>query len=80
MVSGITEWGVFVEIIENKCEGLVRYQDMKDDFYEYDQANFRAVGRKYKNVITFGDKVRVKVKSADLSKRTVDLQITETLA
>lgn len=73
LVSGVTEWGVFVEIIENKCEGLVRYAEMKDDFYEHDAANYRAIGRKSKNTINFGQKVKVKVKHADMEKRTIDM-------
>ncbi|MDX2189486.1 MAG: ribonuclease R [Bacteroidota bacterium] len=73
IVSGITEWGIFVEITDTKCEGLVRYQDIKEDFYDLDQINMRAIGRKHHKVITFGDKVRVTVKGTDLDKRTIDL-------
>jgi ribonuclease R len=77
IVSGVTEWGIFVEIIETKCEGLVRFQDIKTDYYDLDAANYRCVGRKYGHVITFGDKVKVSVKGADLDKRTVDLLLEE---
>ncbi|MBY0425195.1 MAG: ribonuclease R, partial [Cytophagales bacterium] len=54
IVTGVTEWGLFVEMVETRCEGLVRYQDFKDDFYEFDEKNIRAVGKKSKNAITLG--------------------------
>lgn len=73
IVSGVTEWGIFAEIIETKCEGLIRFQDMKDDFYDVDVAQMRIIGQRYKRVITFGDKIMVEVKGADLDKRQIDL-------
>lgn len=73
IVSGVTEWGVFIEVISTKCEGLVRYADMQDDHYDLDAGNFRAIGRKTGNLIQFGDKKMVKIKAVDLNKRTIDL-------
>lgn len=73
IVSGVTEWGVFVEITETKCEGLVRYVDMRDDHYDLDPGNYRAIGRKNGSIIQFGDKKTVRVKAVDLEKRTIDL-------
>jgi ribonuclease R len=73
VVSGVTEWGVYVEITETKCEGMVRASDILDDFYELDSENYRLVGRKTKNVIVFGDSVKVKIKDTNLEKRTMDL-------
>jgi ribonuclease R len=75
IVSGVTEWGVYVEIIENKCEGLVRIADLDDDFYEFDPQNYRLIGRSNKNIITFGDPVVVTVKNTNLNDRTIDLTL-----
>jgi ribonuclease R len=73
IVSGIQEFGVFVEINETKCEGLIRMPDMTDDFYEFDEKNYKVVGRKSGKTYTLGDKIVVKVKATDLEKRTIDL-------
>ncbi|PRY15012.1 RNAse R [Pontibacter ummariensis] len=79
IVSGVTEWGIFVEIEENKCEGMVRLSDLNDDYYELDANNYRIIGRQSKRIISFGDEVLVEVKSANLNDRTIDLELTETL-
>lgn len=73
IVSGVTEWGIYVEITETKCEGMVRMVDMDDDFYEFDEQNYRVVGRRNKRMITLGDEVKVSVKSTDIDRRTIDL-------
>ena len=73
IVSGITEWGIFVEITETKCEGMVRMADLTDDYYEYDSKNFRVVGQRNKKVITLGDQVTVKIEKTDVDRRTIDL-------
>ena len=74
IVSGITEWGVFVEIEETKCEGMVRIADMRDDYYEFDAKNFRLIGKRKKRMITLGDKVKVHVIATDIDRRTIDLE------
>jgi len=74
IVTGVTEWGVFVEITETKCEGMVRLQDIKDDYYEFDDKNMRLIGSKNKKMITLGDKVAVKVVKTDIDRRTIDLE------
>ncbi|WP_299818430.1 ribonuclease R [uncultured Pontibacter sp.] len=79
IVSGVTEWGIFVEIEENKCEGMVRLSDLNDDYYELDANNYRIIGRQNKRIISFGDEVLVRVKSANLADRTIDLELVETL-
>jgi len=79
IVSGVTEWGIFVEIEENKCEGMVRLSDLNDDYYELDSANYRIIGRQTKRIISFGDEVLVEVKSANLNDRTIDLELVKTL-
>ncbi|RIJ37649.1 ribonuclease R [Pontibacter oryzae] len=79
IVSGVTEWGIFVEIEENKCEGMVRLADINDDYYELDADNYRIIGRQTKRIISFGDEVLVEVKSANMADRTIDLDLIETL-
>ncbi|GAB3825244.1 ribonuclease R [Pontibacter rugosus] len=79
IVSGVTEWGIFVEIEENKCEGMVRLSDLNDDYYELDADNYRIIGRQTKRIISFGDEVMVEVKSANLNDRTIDLELVKTL-
>ena len=75
VISGVTEWGIYVEIIENKCEGMVRLRDIKDDHYDFDQENYAIEGRKNKKVYQLGDEVYVKVKEADLVKRHLDFTL-----
>lgn len=77
LVTGVTEWGIFVEIIETKCEGMVRLADMQDDYYEFDEKNYRVFGRNNKRMITLGDKVTVEVKATDIDKRTIDLMFVD---
>jgi ribonuclease R len=63
-----------VEIVETKCEGMVRMSDMDDDFYEFDEKNYRVIGKRNKKIITLGDKVQVTVKATDIDRRTIDLE------
>lgn len=77
VVSGVTEWGAFVEIIETKCEGLVRMSEMNDDFYEYDEKNMRLVGRNNKSIISLGDDCLVHVTGTDIDRRTIDLNFVK---
>lgn len=72
VVSGVTEWGMYVEIIENKCEGMVRIREIKDDYYIFDEKQYAIVGSATRNVIQLGDEVYVKVKNADLVKKQLD--------
>lgn len=73
IISGVTDFGIFIEIIETKCEGMVRLADMKDDYYEYDEKNFRVIGRRRKKVYRLGDKVSVWIKKTDVDRRLIDL-------
>ena len=73
LVSGVTEWGIYMEIVETKCEGMIRMADMTDDFYEFDEKNYRIVGRKSKKIFTLGDRFNVRVKKTDIEKRLIDL-------
>src|SRR5690606_39495680 len=76
VISGVTEWGIYVEIIENKCEGMVRISDLKDDYYEFDPNSFSMVGDTTGKTYQLGDEVFVKMKSFDLQKRHLDFVIT----
>ena len=75
VISGVTEWGVYVEIISNKCEGMVRLQDMQDDRYEFDRDEYAVIGQRTKKVYQLGDEVYVKVKNADLVKKHLDFKM-----
>ena len=68
----MTEWGMYVEEVETKCEGLVRVRDMKDDFYVFNEKKLELVGQKKKNRYRLGDRVKIKVKGVDLEKKTID--------
>lgn len=72
IVSGITEWGMYVEEVETKCEGLVRVRDMQDDFYIFNEKKLELIGQKKKKRYRLGDRVKIKVRSADLERKTID--------
>jgi len=74
VISGVTEWGIYVEIISNKCEGMVRIREIKDDYYTFDEKQYALVGEVTKNVLQLGDEVWVKVKNADLVKKQLDFE------
>ena len=75
VISAVTEWGLYVELDENKCEGLVPVRDLADDYYDFDEKNFCLIGRKYHNKYTLGDIVRVQVARADLDKKQLDFAL-----
>ncbi len=77
VISGVAEFGIFVEIKETSCEGMIRMTDLKDDFYEYDKANYRIVGQRSKRMFTFGDAVKVRVKDTNMARRSMDLSLVE---
>ncbi len=72
VISGITEWGIYVEELETKCEGLVRVRDMNDDFYVFNEKKLELVGQKKKKRYRLGDKIKIKVKGVDLERKTID--------
>ncbi len=74
-ISGVSKWGLYVEIIDNKCEGMVRLKDMKDDFYYLDEDNYQVIGQHYGDQYKLGDKVRILVKRIDLSKKQMDFEL-----
>jgi ribonuclease R len=73
IITGVTDFGVFVEMIETKCEGMVRMSDMKDDFYEFYEKNYRVIGRRRKKIYRLGDEVKVRIKKTDIDRRLIDL-------
>ncbi len=75
VISGVTEWGIYVEIISNKCEGMVRIREIKDDYYNFDEKQYALVGEVTKNMYQLGDEVVVKVKNTDLVKRHLDFDL-----
>ena len=76
-VSGITEWGMYVEIEPTKIEGMVSLREIKSDFFEFDEARYRLVGRRTHKIFRLGDQVRIKVKSANLEQRLLDYELVE---
>ena len=77
-VSGITEWGMYVEIEPTKIEGMVSVRDIQSDFYEFDEARYRLVGKRRHKQFRLGDPVRIRVKSANLEQRLLDFELIET--
>ena len=77
IISGVTEWGMYVEIIENKCEGMIRLKDISDDFYVLDEKNYCIIGQRKKKKYQLGDEVRILVKKVDLSKRQIDFTLIQ---
>ena len=75
VISGVTEWGIYVEIIENKCEGMVRIRDIKDDYYIFDEKQYAIVGERFRKTYQLGDEVVVMVKNTDLVKRHLDFSL-----
>ncbi|MBO7604458.1 MAG: ribonuclease R [Bacteroidales bacterium] len=76
-VSGLTDWGMYVEIDETHIEGMVPLREIRSDFYEFDEARYRLVGRRTRRVFRLGDRVRIKVKSANLEQRLLDYELIE---
>ncbi|QTE38123.1 ribonuclease R [Mucilaginibacter gossypii] len=77
IISGVTEWGMYVEIIENKCEGMIRLRDISDDFYTLDEKNYAIIGQRKKKIYQLGDEVKIKVKQVDLTKKQIDFILVQ---
>ena len=75
VISGVTEWGIYVEIVENQCEGMIHIRELADDFYEYDEENYCIKGRSTGKIYTLGDRVDVGVVKADLQKKQLDYRL-----
>jgi len=77
VISGVTEWGIYVEITSNKCEGMVRIRDIKSDYYIFDEKQYSIVGQTTKHIYQLGDEVVVKVKHTDLERKHLDFTLIE---
>ena len=75
LISGVSKYGIFVEIKENKCEGMVRLRDMDDDFYYLDEDNYKVIGHRYGNEYKLGDPIRIRVKHIDIQKKQLDYEL-----
>ena len=77
VISGVTEWGLYVELNANKCEGLIAMRDLKDDFYEFDEKNYCITGKHHKQIYRLGDAITVKVANANLQRKQLDFKPVE---
>lgn len=75
LISGVSKWGIYVELIESKCEGMVRLRDLADDFYYLDEDNYQVIGQRNGMKYKLGDKVKIRVKRIDLSRKEMDFQM-----
>ena len=75
VISGVTEWGLYVELNDNKCEGLVPIRDLDDDYYEFDEKNYCIIGRRKKRQYRLGDPITIKVAQANLDRKQLDYQL-----
>ncbi len=79
IISGVTESGIYVEINENKCEGMVPLRDLTDDYYEFDEKNYCLFGRRHHQRYSLGDPIRVKVAHANLERKLLDFVLADSL-
>lgn len=77
VISGVTEWGLYVELNENKCEGMIPIRDLDDDYYEFDEKNYCLRGRKKNKIYSLGDAITIKVARANLEKKQLDFTLIE---
>lgn len=77
VISGVTEWGIYVEIIENKCEGMVRIKDIRSDYFIFDEKQYALIGQADKRMYQLGDQVTVTVKNTDLERKHLDFNLVE---
>jgi ribonuclease R len=75
VISGVTEWGLYVELNENKCEGLVPIRDLQDDYYEFDDKNYSLTGRRHKHQFRLGDPITIQVAQANLERKQLDFAL-----
>ena len=77
VISGVTEWGLYVELNENKCEGMVPIRDLDDDYYEFDEKNYCLRGRRKNKIYSLGDAITIRVARANLEKKQLDFALIE---
>ena len=76
-ISGVTEWGVYVEINENKCEGMIPMRDLGNDYYDFDEKNYCLIGRRHHKKFCLGDPIKIKVARTNLEKKQLDFILAE---
>ncbi len=76
-ISGVSKWGIFVELKESKCEGMVRYNEMPGDYYYLDEDNYQVIGQSYGKVFRLGDQVKIRVKKVDIPRKKMDFVIVD---
>ena len=77
VISGVTEWGLYVELNENKCEGMVPIRDLDDDYYEFDEKNYCLRGRRTNRTYSLGDAITIRVARANLEKKQLDFALVD---
>lgn len=77
VISGVTEWGIYVELVENKCEGMIPIRDLDDDYYTFDEKNYCLVGRRFHKKFQLGDELTVRVAKANLDKKQLDFVLAD---
>lgn len=75
VISGVSKWGIFVEIIENKCEGMIRLRDLSDDYYYLDEDNYQVIGHNTKRKMKLGDEIMIRIKAADFQRKELDFTL-----
>ncbi|MDE5810148.1 MAG: ribonuclease R [Muribaculaceae bacterium] len=77
IITGVTEWGLYVELNDNKCEGLIPVRDLTDDYYDFDEKNYCLIGRRKNNRFRLGDEIKVRVARADVDKKQLDFALVD---
>ena len=77
VISGVTEWGLYAEINDNKCEGMIPMRTLQDDYYEFDDANYCIIGRRPRRKFTIGDPVYIRIVRANLDRKQLDFELVE---
>ena len=77
VISGVTEWGIYAEIVENKCEGMIPIVDLEDDYYYFDEENYCVVGRSTGRRFQLGDPLKIRIANANLEKKQLDFVLAE---
>jgi ribonuclease R len=77
VISGVTEWGLYVELNENHCEGMIPIRELNDDFYEFDEETYSLVGKRKKKRYLLGDPIRIRVTRTNLEKKQLDFTLEQ---
>jgi ribonuclease R len=77
VISGVTEWGIYVEIADNKCEGMIRLRDIAGDYYFFDEKNYRIIGHNHNRIFQLGDPIKIRLKNVDLANKQIDFELLD---